>query len=313
MKKKKIDIKTGMGFGNIFNLKKIDKKGDVIEETGEFNNLITDYYMDTLPNHVFGHEDYLYQLFTNCHVGSDNSAPLVSDTSLGAQVAVTTNKHVNQQFSGSSDPLYGQFLREWEFIIGTFSGETIREVGISAGGNLYNRQLLPSPLTLDSDEGLRVEFKGRIYPAADFSTPSSTAAGSLDINGSPVGFIAYVIETPFTGARSSTDRLMWASRNNFIGKPKIVLSSNTGLDSDYVEGNANDSISTGSYTNGTFTLTSTATWNPGNFTGDIQSIHFCLNTAYIGIRVYSYVLDETVAVSDLEEVNLTYTMSWARK
>jgi len=123
-------------------------------------------------------------------VGTDNSAPAVTDTALGAELARTNvgpdGLTVNESISRSGDGVYDH-VRTFEFDFAAAIGN-LTEWGISpsatAGSNLYARELFrdgggsPEPVTKTADDKLRL-----VYTRRTTITPTGWTSGSLVITG----------------------------------------------------------------------------------------------------------------------------------
>ena len=70
---------------------------------------------------------------TYCRVGSNNTAPDVSDTSLYTQVAYTNTTVSNTTAARASAPYFGYRQTTYRFAQGDFSGDNLQEVGVGWG------------------------------------------------------------------------------------------------------------------------------------------------------------------------------------
>lgn len=140
--------------------------GTTRELTDWFDNLILDAGLNRM-----GSGSYL----SNCHVGTGNTAPTVTDTALAGFVANTTAVTNTTYSAAASAPYYGSILKTFRFGQGVAAGN-LAEVGIGwgTGASLFSRALIkdgsgnPTTITVLSDEFLDVTYELRLYvPTAD--------------------------------------------------------------------------------------------------------------------------------------------------
>lgn len=150
-----------------------------------FPNLITDVGLNRV-----GSGSYL----NACHVGTNNTAPSVADTTLAGYRAGTTTVVASSDGAQPSAPYYGWKRKTFSFGIGAASGN-LNEVGVATaaanGGAtiLFSRALIldefgsPTTVTVLVDEVLDVTYELRLYPPlVDVTqTVSITGSGSHDI------------------------------------------------------------------------------------------------------------------------------------
>lgn len=303
-------LKLG-GMGGLFNCKKIDRRGRVVQETGPFQNLITDWGFEFMKKYdqTTSNQD-LHVRLDHCVVGTGSATPSATDTELDVKYANTTSRN-SRTITFSTDPVYVGSYYYHQYNVGFFSGQTITEVGRSHNGtNVVNRSLLPTPLTIDEDHGLVVESELRLY-ANILSTDSETITGSFLFDGSPITYTMNIVDWGW----NASDHNIWTYDDyNILGtplNPRISLDTGSGAPRACCgswEGNwANSHSRDVTYDHGIREIL-TATWNPGNATGDNTRIT-------IGARQYSSTylspllwmdLDSPITASDLEEVNLTF-------
>lgn len=172
----------------------INRKGRV-HRGGEQHNLILNQGLDQIATH--GLVDRTGNIGSNvtagiqyAAVGTDSTAPAVTDTGLGGEVARTnvgsTGTILDESISRSADGVYDH-VRTYEFDFAEAIGN-LTEWGISpiatAGGNLYARELFrdgggsPETVTKTADDKLRL-----VYTRRTTITPTAWTAGSLAITG----------------------------------------------------------------------------------------------------------------------------------
>jgi hypothetical protein len=145
-----------------------------------FPNLITNGGLDRMATN----EDFL----SYCTVGSDNTAPQYTDTSIGTFVQRTYNLHDTQWTTNSVSPYYRWVKYTYRFVEGTATGN-LSEVGIgwSAGGlyPLFSHALIldtfsnPTTITVLADETLDVLYEYRVYPKETDNIGSITFTGNI--------------------------------------------------------------------------------------------------------------------------------------
>lgn len=119
---------------------------------------------------LVGTDYFLYA----CHVGTNNTTPVIGDTQLHAFLAGTSQIGPNgAQYSQPSAPYYETNLSNFRFPAGTATGN-ISEVGVGVGvlstDPLFSRALIidgagsPTTITVLADEALDVYYELRLYP-----------------------------------------------------------------------------------------------------------------------------------------------------
>ena len=163
-----------------FKLEAIRLDGTVRPLTGWFPNLITDTGLNRI-----GTGSYM----NACHVGTNNTAPNVSNTTLAGYRAGSTWVVGSSEGAQYAPPYYGWKRKTYRFNIGVASGN-LNEVGIATaaanGGAtiLFSRALIldefgaPTTVTVLADEILDVTYELRLYP------PLVDVTQTVDITGS---------------------------------------------------------------------------------------------------------------------------------
>jgi hypothetical protein len=149
--------------------RKVDDNGRIISTrrlAGPFKNIETDTGLDRMGANA----DWL----TYCQVGTGNTAPSASDTSLAAFL-VSSGDHpsgLSSRGAQGSAPYYAWHRIVYRFGTGVAAGN-IAEVGIGwvpSGSGLYSRALIldsggsPTTITVQADEVLDVTYEWRVYP-----------------------------------------------------------------------------------------------------------------------------------------------------
>jgi hypothetical protein len=114
---------------------------------------------------------------TTCAVGTGNSTPAATQTTLDAVLTSTTTINSTNYGAASTAPYYGWCQRTYRFSVGQAAG-TLTEVGVGwSGSTLFSRSLIkdsggaPTEITVLADEVLDVTYELRLYvPATDSVT-----------------------------------------------------------------------------------------------------------------------------------------------
>jgi hypothetical protein len=146
-----------------------------------FPNLVTDAGLNRI-----GTGSYL----TSCHVGTSNTAPTVTDTTVGGFLAASSSRFSDTNGAQSSAPYYGWRQITYRFALGAVVGN-VASVAIATsntnGGStiLFSRALVldefgdPTTVTVLADEILDVTYQLRLYPPlTDVVRDGVTIAGS---------------------------------------------------------------------------------------------------------------------------------------
>lgn len=273
--------------------------------TGWFPNLVTDVGLNRI-----GQGSYM----TACHVGTNNTAPNVLDTSLAGFVAGTTTRQAESSGAQATEPYYGWKRVTYRFATGAAAGN-IAEVGIAStalvSGVLFSRALVldelaaPTTVTVLSDEVLDVTYELRLYPPLTdtLGTITITGSGDHDYTARAANVTSGSSWGNYLGARASLEpvsgSLSFALYNGVIG---AITGGPSGSAS-------NASPSDAAYSSNSLYRDGTASWglNSGNLSGGIQSIAF---TTTLGR--FQYQLDPVIAKDNTKTLSITNRVSWDR-
>ena len=178
-----------VGVGGFFHIEKRKAESGLITGVWDFHNNVTDAGLDlmaTAPSFAYGFS-YPYNA---CKVGTGNTAPSNSDTSLVAPIAAVGATDGadggGTQTYVAGPPAYWQMVRTYQFGTGVAAGN-IAELGIYCSqdgtGTLFCRELVrdgagnPTTITVLSDEILIVTYTLRFY------LDTTDYAGSVTIGG----------------------------------------------------------------------------------------------------------------------------------
>jgi len=180
--------------------KLIAHKGDgvPVRETDWFNNLVLDAGLDRMSAGPW---------INRCSVGTGNSTPIPTQTTLDNVKATTTvRKATSSSYVTTGEP-YFWYRFTWSFGIGVAAGN-ISELGLGwTNSNLWNRALVkdgagqPTTITVLADEYLDVISEVRLYPQQHLS-------GSFDLrdkNNQIISTHSYTGIPLFGRAGSSSD------------------------------------------------------------------------------------------------------------
>lgn len=142
-----------------------ENNDEIMNETGWFNNCVLNQGLDYMANNTW---------FNYCKIGTGNSTPIETQTSLDKFFAVTTSTSASEYGSSTSAPYYRYLRQTFRFPAGTFNNTTLAEVAIAYsatkdGLSIWNRALIKdnngnnTTITLLSDEVLDVVCEVRMY------------------------------------------------------------------------------------------------------------------------------------------------------
>lgn len=172
------------------------KKDILIEDTGWFDNLITNNGLDNLTRAT--------TFVDLCHLGAGNTPPAFSDTALQIPIKDTTR----QSYSASIDQDNRYWIEESVYFFGAPGvNQNFSEIGISSlggGAGLVSRALIldtfgnPTTLTQLADEDLVVIYRIKLkQPVGDFT---GVASG-----------IGYTIRAAYVGVVSPSNSNAWSN------------------------------------------------------------------------------------------------------
>jgi len=315
--------------GGEFIVELIEAKTGRVKERYQFPNLITDNGMDAIGNR----EASLTNLFAYLGVGTDNTTPAVTDSTLGSEVDRTnsnggfSSEEFNGYVTGSGGPLdapYWFVQKVRVFTEGEANGN-LTELGwfrLSVGGTMIVRSLFKdgggSPVTVvkTSDDQLKVTYRWRMYPPLDPTTGSfiltktatthSFTASALNIN-----------DFDTWGATAGmTDNILGVYTSRAAVSASGIVSV-TGSLADFDPGSSVEIADTNtiqSYGAGNFYLdmestfdAATAAYGPGGIPG------FVLSTGGNAARYqWQVFVTESIAKTNLDELKIMWRMAWDR-
>lgn len=296
----KVELKTALAGRYKIEAVKADGSRRLLADW--FNNLITDNGLNAI-----GHgADW----FTSCSVGSGNTAPANSDTSLVSLVATTASITTSTGANSGGTPWFGSMTIVYRFPIGSATGN-LSEVGIGATStSLFSRALIldgggsPTTITVLSSEALDVT-----YQLQQFS-PASDVTGSVTI--AAVSY-AYTVRAANANAGS------WTPRN--IGdrggvSSTVVYNGTIGA----VTGTPSGSSAVGgttaisTYTDGNFFVDSTLSFGLAdmNVSGGISAMKCVMGVSNSSLGEYQYGFSPAIPKDSSHTMTLVIRHSWTR-
>jgi len=275
-----------------------------------FPNLITNYGMDLMSGAIGAYRD----MWRYCSVGTGNAAPAFANTQLANRKATTDYRPVT---TGGIEESYVWQRTTYQFAQGAAAGN-LAEVGIgsmSSGAGLFSRALIkdvqgnPTTITVLPDEVLQVVWEVRHYfPTATTST--LTIAGSGEHTVSVALFNKQTSYNSFYGLKIINSHYYHV----------YVLHGTQGL---FPE--TQSSIPSGTYDS----LNNTANVTPyisGSFTRKANPILpvnlFNYTEGISGFKIqqsgesshleYQFFIDPPIMKTNEQQLNLTFSLNWAR-
>lgn len=310
-----MEIKDTVKVAGRYRLQVIRPDGTVKRGTGWFKNLITNGGLDALgDNGAFGRY---------CQVGSGNTAPSNTDSSLVSLIATTQTAdaavwgYSTDVGAAASSPYYQYQRLTYTFGTGVAAGN-ISEVGIgwATSGSLFSRALIldsygdPTTITVLSDEQLIVTYEFRYYPIETDQTGNVTFTGNLGgtyawtlrpalittVKEQLTGIYTYRVACPMNLA-TGYNNTMYAS----AGAIAIITSQPSGVGSNAI------SSSAGSYTPGSYTITLTLSASTAQANINISSMMVLWGPSCIQLG-FSPAIPKTSS----DTLSITLTRSWDR-
>lgn len=272
-----VNIKV-MGLYKILATRTVNGKKTTRIAADWFPNLITNLGLDKMANTV--------NWLAYCHVGSGNTTPQYTDTSLVALIAASNTRQVIEHGTDNTGTYYTWNRYTYRFAEGTAAGN-LSEVGVGSadtGAVLFSRALIldeleaPTTITILSDETLDVVYEVRFYPKIIDST------GQVIFTGNIGGTYDWTMRS--AGCGSTTYWRLYNATNSGVAMNNYhnaatpvytVLDGAIGAITAFPSGDnsvVEKAVST--YVVGEYKLTHTLTagLSAGNFAGGIKSFRF---------------------------------------
>ena len=269
-----------------------------------FDNIVTDAGLNQIG---------IGNFLTHCYVGSGNSTPIPTQSSLDNQVGSSTTEIFSQSAGASPTPPYHGYRNvSFRFAIGSVTGN-LSEVGIGWIDALFSRALivddfgLPTTITVLENEGLVVTYLIRNYvPIADNS------------------FMAIIADEVrnctmrVSNATSGSTTTGWGFEGTPVrvrtGVPSIIAyDGDLGTIFQQPSGAFAVCTSTGNadYINNSYERGFSASWtqNVANFTNGIKS--FFLPS--VGLGAYQFSVDPPIMKNISRMLTMSFKIQWSRR
>lgn len=272
-----------------------------------------------------------------CLAGTGSSAAQVSDTGLQSQVKYS-NSYL--QATGANSTAYyasnGTAIhqRTYEFTTET-APATYNEIGWGSGANsgLWSRVVLPSPVSLQAGDNLRITYQltislPQIVTPSEVSTSTTgwDASGTLGIVGGFQDIFGSIASNGTYSGGGLSSLLGHFGSWTYMGNPDIndvaVLATNSTFSAantnpniaEVYSGNSTSSPSTASsYSEGSFSLTKTYTFIPStppvNISNGVYSVFFKWSSGPSAVQL---LLSSAQSKSNEYRLGLQLTSTWAR-
>lgn len=306
-----------IGLKGFYRLEAVGADGRRRWLTDWFSNKITNFGLDAMINN---------NVWNFCQVGTGTNPPNAggTDTTLQTFKAGSAAKVYNAGVLAVAPLYYSALTYSYTFVTGATAGN-ISEIGIgssaASGSSLFSRELIrdaggsPAVLTLTASDTLIAYYTIRLYP------PLTDVVTTLNgtIGGSPV---SKTITTRAMGVVASWGIGAWFSRETNFGNTIRVGSGNTSSTGVATTGlqafnaaaafnNTASSVSNGSYTSGSRTLTQTATWGTGVANVAILRFQFtCAYTGDYGNCSMQSVMDSSFTKTNVQTLTTQFQISW---
>lgn len=317
-----LEIKTEVKLKGRYKVRKFNELGEVTQDTGWFDNLITNQGLDQIGGYQFAYNVGGPFFLIACSVGTGTNTPSVSDTQLqtfGA-AAPTLGSGVTAPSSltyNAGPPSYWACIMEYTFPAGSATG-TWSEIGV---GNwtantdtqpwLFSHALIqsggsPTTITVLSNESLQVTYELDYY--------INTTTNSYSFVMSTVTYSGNYLRSRV----ATTPNLNQIVASNNFGNTTVymygyngTIGSITGFPSGSAAGGPNGSTTTQStYTNGTYykQFQSSFSTGQGNVTGGITALEITSGSQ----GSWQFSVSPTIPKTSAYQMQLNYTISWAR-
>lgn len=283
----------------------------------EHSRVLSDWFPNLITDAGLEHMATSSSWLNYCQVGSGNSAPTFTDTSLQSRIASTSSLTSTNNGVTSSPPYYAYCTRVFEFAEGAAAGN-LSEVGVgwASSGSLFSRALIldgsgsPTTITVLPDEVLRVTYQFRFY------VPTADTTGQLTLNGVVYNWTARAssFSTYGWGGRAPADMGVDVGNTNY---PRAysgnIASSVTGSPSGSYS--VRSSVVSYPYSAGSLQRGGQAIWdlNRGNI-GGIRSIEFLFGIGLYQVEFSSADANQDPIPKDATKIlTLDFQHSWGRR
>lgn len=288
-------------------------------------NLITNVGLNAIGTGAGTNTDtQLSNLINHCAVGTDNTAPAVTQTALGNQVGTrVTSTGGFASSNGVGDANAYAWRRFYRVFLEDNANGNLTEVGYfnaATDGLMFNRQLLkddlgnPTTIVKTSEHQLRVILEYRLYGMIDSDTevgvviggsPYDVSTRQISYSGLPDGFGAW--SAGISGSPSGATPKARAWESNTLPGFGSVFSGSASVGSAH---------SLQGYTDATHYRDAIFTWEPsvGNFATGVGGIAWSFINAglFVSTEFFASAFVPKIPKADIHRLRLTTRMSWAR-
>lgn len=318
--------KTGME--GWFDVELIHKPTGLVKQKLRFKNLITNAGLEWIGgnNGSTGVTNAFGGSNGQMGIGTGTAEPLVTDTTLGAQVARTNSQGsptIADTTGAGVDYDYFWYKTTKVFLPGVGTSPALTEVGLfnaSSGGTMWCRQLFrdsvgtPISIVKTADDELRVTYEFRVYPMKvsnvstitikDVERTCTTRGYDIDANGrwgsTSIGFATMLIYLGYSwGNTTGQQQAVYSSS---VMPPLIATQTGTAT--------APSSTSWSGYTSTDRYRDQSFTYNPGLGNLTIGSKTWGSNTAYAAPFITT--IEPAVTKTETERFTFTGRFSWGR-
>lgn len=303
-----------VGMKGFLRLQLINKfSGKCRIDTGFFPNTI----LDAGRNNMAVQANWL----TYAKVGTDNTTPSQSDTSLLGHIASTNDIQSDVHGAEGSAPYFGWKRKVWRFPVGPIGNENLKEAAIGWGPNdddIISRALIidpilqtPTTITPLADEILDLTYELRYYP------PLVDALSTVTLNGVIYDTITRAADV--TGSRWSSDigsfigqyslfNSDWGAYDDDIG---TILQSPSGL----LTSCDNDDQVNSSYQNNSYEMQVNSACGPSgwNVPGGIRSIRIRTTAGDYQTQFNAQSDDSKIPKTSSFTMDMAWKIAWSEK
>ena len=333
----KPEMSVGFRFriGGIFKVELIDAATGKVKQYLEFPNLITDAGLNAIMGKVFRPN----LLFQYIGVGTDNTTPVVGDTTLGAEVDRTLSNggfgDTTGYVTGSTDDFDGayHFKKRTRLFLENEANGNLTELAwfqAAAASTMVVRSLFkdsggtPITVTKTNADQLKITHELRSYPPMG-DDPAGLRSGSFSPIDSGTVILGSTTHSWTASAINSTIRntggdsfgMMDLALDKFrvrATQSSSVLINVTGTLVQFNDGGSNgvvqSSFAIDSYVAGTFERTGVSTWEPGiaNFgPGGVKGFSIELASELGGPQTqFQIIVSESIPKTSLDRLKIKW-------
>ena len=304
---KTIEVPVHVGLAGEIRMQVRHADGVLKSDTGWFHNTILNAGLDRMGSGAW---------IQGCAVGTGNSTPTTTQTSLDNRIAYTINLYAESKLEYvTAAPYYGQLTRIYRFGPGVAAGN-LSEVGLGWGSptyaGLFCRQLIKdtngnaTTITVLASEILDVTYRLRLYLPADNVYVLNISGSDYTVTVRPANF--------------NTPSYIWACDCTnlalaYDSSPIFGYTSATSLDTVFgsLVGETGqtdpNSATVAGYAPGSYKRSVTAVWNYTRATAGLEYF-----TVYptSGFGRYQVQFSPRIPKDNTNELTLTVSYTWGR-